>query len=118
MRSGLRKGLSLRPRTHWPWLRLQERRRPDALSIPLAGDASSASPNDRAGLGRCEPHHLFFADCASIRHGALSDLAQYHARREPCGAAGKRRDTSLVALRAARLRYFALLHGGEANARA
>src|ERR1700674_5694843 len=117
-RSGLRKGLPLRLRTHWSRLRFQERHRPDALSIPMAGDAALAPPNDRARLRRCQPHHLFFADCASIRRRALPDPAQDHARREPDGAARNRRDPSLVTLRAARLRYFALLHGGEAHARA
>src|ERR1700731_1852056 len=116
--SGQRKGLPLRLRTHWSRLRFQERHRPDALSIPMASDAALAPPNDRARLRRCQPHHLFFADCASIRRRALPDLAQDHPRREPDGAARNRRDPSLVTLRAARLRYFALLHGSEAHARA
>jgi hypothetical protein len=69
-----------------------------------------------ARLRRCEPHHLFFPDCASIRSRALPDPAHDHARREPGSAVRNRRDPSLVALRAARLRHFALLHGGEAHA--
>src|SRR6202040_3839674 len=73
-RSGLRKGLPLRLRTHWSRLRFQERHRPDALSIPMA--AALAPPNDRTRLRRCQPHHLFFADCASIRRRALPDPAQ------------------------------------------
>src|ERR1700716_416120 len=117
-RSGLRKGLPIRLRTHWSRLRFQEHHRPDALSIPMAGDAALAPPNDRARLRRCQPHHLFFADRASIRRRALPDPAQDHARREPDGAARNRRDPSLITLCPARLRYFALLHGGEAHARA
>ena len=88
------------------------------LSVPMASGAALAPPNDRAWVRRCEPHHLFFADCASIRCRALPDPAQDHARREPDGAARNRRDPPLVTLRAARLRYVALLHGGEAHARA
>ena len=48
----------------------------------------------------------------------LPDPAKDHAHREPDGAARNRRGASPVTLRAARLRHFALLHGGEAHARA
>jgi len=117
-RRGPRKGLPLRLRTHWYRLRFQERHRPDALSIPMAGDAASAPPVDGPRLRQCQPYHLFFADCASIRRRALPDPAQDHSRREPDGVARNCRDPSLVTLRAAPLRYFALLHGKEAHARA
>jgi hypothetical protein len=80
------KGLPLRLRTHWSRLRSQEHHRPDALSTPVASAAALARPDDRARLRRCEPHHLFFADCASVRRRALPDPAEDHARREADGA--------------------------------
>ena len=42
----------------------------------MADDAALAPPNDRARLRRCQPHHLFFADCASIRGRSLPDPAK------------------------------------------
>src|ERR1700738_3549438 len=50
---GLRKGLPLRYRTHWSRLRFQKRRRPDALSVPMASGAALAPPNDCARVRRC-----------------------------------------------------------------
>src|SRR6478736_1561657 len=81
----------------------------------ISRGVASAPRNNRAWLRRCQPHHLFLVDCASIRRRSLSDLAQDHARREPDSAARNRRDPSPVVLFAARLRYFAILHGGEAH---
>ena len=52
---------------------------------------------------------------AAVRYPILPKI---HARREPDGAARNRRDPSLVTLCATRLRYFPLLHGGEAHTRA
>jgi len=54
-RSGLRKGLPLRLRTHWSRLRFQERRRPDALSIPMAGDAALGRQTIALGSGDAQP---------------------------------------------------------------
>jgi hypothetical protein len=82
------------------------------LPIPVARNAAPAPPNHRARVRRYQPHHLFFADCASVRRCALSDPAGDYAGRERSGAARDRQDPSSVALCAARLRYFALLHGG------
>jgi hypothetical protein len=45
------------------------------VRCPMAGGAAWTPPNDRTGLRRCEPHHLFFADCTSIRRRALLDPA-------------------------------------------
>jgi len=102
---------------HSSRLRFQERHRPLALSVTTAHDAALAPPIDRARVRRCQPYHLLFADCASIRRRALPDLAQDNACRQPEGVPRSRRNPSLVTLCAARLRYFTLLHGGEAQAR-
>jgi Permuted papain-like amidase enzyme, YaeF/YiiX, C92 family len=49
----------------------------------------------------CQPYHLLFAHCASVRRRALPDPAQDNAGRQPDRAPGSRRDPSLVALCAA-----------------
>ena len=76
----------------------------------------SASQDDRARFGRCEPHHLFLADRASLRHRTLPDPAPHHARRGARGAAGNCRDPPSLALCTTRLRYFPLFHGRKAHA--
>ena len=73
-RCGLRKGLSLRLRAHWSRLPFQE------LSIPMAACASLAAPNDRARLRGCQSHHLFVADCPSIRRRAVPNSGRRGAK--------------------------------------
>jgi len=49
--------------------------------FPWCACASLAAPNDRARLPGCQSHHLFVADCPSIRRRAVPDSAQDNACR-------------------------------------
>src|SRR5882757_2401001 len=81
---------------HSSRLRFQERHRPLALSVTTAHDAALAPPIDRARVRRCQPYHLLFADCASIRRHALPDFAQDNAFRQPDGVPRGRRNPPLA----------------------
>ena len=116
-RRRLRAGLHLRRRAHRLRLRRQEHHRPDALSDPAAGAAALAAAHDGARLRPSDPHHLLGADRAGVRERALSDPAEGDPRRERSGAPRDPGNPPLLALRAARLRHFALLRAGQADGR-